>query len=45
MEVVEDLPIDMQCHVVGMPRDWVRTLRCVAKAAVTYLATHPEPGH
>lgn len=45
MEAVEDLPIDMQRHVVGMPRDWVRALRRVAKAVVAYLASHPEPGH
>jgi len=45
MAVVEDLPVDMQCHVVGMPRDWVRTLRRVGNAVVSYLATHPEPGH
>ena len=45
MEVVEDLPIDMQSHVVGMPRDWVRTLRRVAKVVVAYPAAHHEPGH
>ena len=45
MEVVEDLPIDMQRHVVGMPWDWVHTLRRVAKAVVAYLVAHPEPKH
>ena len=45
MEAIEDLPEDMQCHVVGMPRDWVRTFRHVANAIATYLAAHLEPGH
>ena len=44
MEAVEDLPIDMRHHVIGMPRDWVFTLRRVAKAVVAYLAAHPELG-
>ena len=45
MAAIEDLPEDMQRHVAGMPRDWVRTFRRVANAIVTYLAAHPEPGH
>ena len=45
MAAVEDLPEDMQRHVVGMPRDWVHTFQCVDNAVVAYLATHPEPGH
>ena len=45
MAAVEDLPIDMKCHVFGMPRDWVRTLRRVGNAVVAYLAAHPELGH
>jgi len=44
MVAIEDLPIDMQHHVVGMPQDWVRTLRCMGNAVVAYLATHLEPG-
>ena len=34
MAAIEDLPEDMQRHVVGMPRDWVRTFRRVANAIV-----------
>ena len=45
MAAIEDLPEDMQRHVVGMPHDWVRSFRHVANAIVTYLAAHPEPGH
>jgi hypothetical protein len=43
MAEVEDLPPDMQRHVVGMPRDWVRIFRRVANAIVHYLDAHPEP--
>ena len=43
MAEIEDLPPDMQRHVVGMPRDWVRVFRRVANAIVTYLYAHPEP--
>ena len=45
MAEIEDLPPDMQRHVVGMPRDWVRVFRHVANAIVSYLAAHPEPRH
>ena len=45
MAAIEGLLEDMQCHVVGMPRDKVRTLRRVANAIVTYLADHLELVH
>ena len=45
MAAVEDLPIEMQRHVVGMPRDWVRTFKRVANAVVAYLVAHPKPGN
>ena len=45
MVAVEDLLVEMQRHVVGMPRDWVRTFRRVANAVVAYLAAHPELGN
>ena len=45
MAIIEDLPEDMQHHVVGMPRDLVRIFRRVANAIVTYLDAHPEPRH
>ena len=45
MAEIEDLPPDMQRHVVGMPRDWVCVFRRVATAIVSYLAAHPEPRH
>ena len=45
MAAIEDLPEDMQRHVVGMPRDWVRTFRCMGNAVAAYLATHLELGH
>ena len=45
MAEIEDLPPDMQRHVVGMPRDWVRVFRRMATAIVSYLDAHPEPRH
>ena len=45
MAAIEDLPIEMQRHVVGMPHDWVYTFRRVANAVVTYIAAHPKPGN
>lgn len=44
MIAIEDLPEEMQCHMVGVPRDWVCILRHVANAVVNVLASHPEPG-
>lgn len=43
MVVVEDLPEEMQHHVVRVPQDWLHVLQHVANAVVTFLAAHPEP--
>ena len=36
MVQVEDLPDTMQRHVVGVPRPWVRLLKCLENTVVCY---------
>ena len=38
----EDLPEEMQCHVVGVPWDWVWLFMHVSNVAIYFLAAHVE---
>jgi len=43
MVAIEDLPEEMQRHVVGLPRDWVQLFWWVA--IVLFLSAHPKQDH
>ena len=43
MAQVEDLPEAMQRQVVGVPREWVRLFRRLARAVVCYHDQNPPP--
>jgi len=42
MIAIEDLPEEMQHHMVGVPGDSMQIFRCVANVVVYLLAYHPE---
>lgn len=40
MEIIDDLPVGMQRHVVGVPRTWVFLFRSFANTVLCYDRAH-----
>lgn len=37
---IEDLPMRLQCHTIGVPSRWMRLLRMIAQAVTCYHENH-----